>query len=106
MTSQRHIFILDANNNGSKLSSYELPSGSWSSPTIANERLYIGNHDWNVYCFANEISVTDNSQPADNRPYQPSLAIVAVLIIAIVILAAISGTYFFRKIKSQKNQSL
>ena len=106
MTSQRHIFILDANNNGSKLSSYEMPSGSWSSPTIANERLYIGNHDWNVYCFANEISVTDNSQPADNRPYQPSLAIVAVLIIAIVILAVISGTYFFRKIKSQKNQSL
>jgi len=48
MTSQRHVYILDAKNNGTKLASTEMPSASWSSPTIANGKLYIGNHDWNV----------------------------------------------------------
>jgi outer membrane protein assembly factor BamB len=52
VTSQRHIYILDAANNGAKLASYTTPSSSWSSPTISNGRLYVGNHDWNVYCFS------------------------------------------------------
>jgi len=102
MTSQRHLYVLDANNNGSKLSSYETPSGSWSSPTIANGRLYIGNHDWNIYCFANKVSTTDNSPPPENPQYSPSIFVIATLIIAIVILAVISGTYFLRKMKAQK----
>jgi outer membrane protein assembly factor BamB len=102
MTSQRHLYVLDANNNGTKLSSYETPSGSWSSPTIANGRLYIGNHDWNVYCFANQVSTNDDSQPIENPPYSPSILVIAALIIAILVLAVISGTYFLRKIRAQK----
>ena len=102
MTSQRHLYVLDANNNGTKLSSYETPSGSWSSPTLANGRLYIGNHDWNVYCFANQVSTNDNSQPTENPTYSPSILVIAALVIAILVLAVISGTYFLRKIKAQK----
>jgi outer membrane protein assembly factor BamB len=52
VTSQRHIYILDAANNGAKLASFTTPSSSWSSPTVSNGRLYVGNHDWNVYCFS------------------------------------------------------
>jgi len=52
VTSQRHIFILDATNNGAIIASFTTPSSSWSSPTISNGRLYVGNHDWNVYCFS------------------------------------------------------
>jgi outer membrane protein assembly factor BamB len=52
VTSQRHIYILDAVNNGAKLASFTTPSSSWSSPTISYGKLYVGNHDWNVYCFS------------------------------------------------------
>jgi hypothetical protein len=98
MTSQRHIFILDANNNGSKLASYTTPSGSWSSPTIANGRLYIGNHDWNVYCFANTITAATNSS-AGNNLSSPSSLVVIALITAIIALAAVTLFYFSRKIR-------
>jgi outer membrane protein assembly factor BamB len=101
MTSQRHIFVLDANNNGSKLASYTTPSGSWSSPTIANGRLYIGNHDWNVYCFANTITATVNS-PAGNNLNSPSSTIVLALIAAIVALVVVTLFYFSRKLKKAK----
>jgi outer membrane protein assembly factor BamB len=98
MTSQRHIFILDANNNGSKLASYTTPSGSWSSPTIANGRLYIGNHDWNVYCFSNTITAATNSS-AGNNLSSPSSLVVIALITAIIALAAVTLFYFSRKIR-------
>ncbi|TFH25372.1 hypothetical protein E4G67_01055 [Candidatus Bathyarchaeota archaeon] len=101
MTSQRHIFVLDANNNGSKIASYTTPSGSWSSPTIANGRLYIGNHDWNVYCFANTITATVNS-PAGSNLNSPSSTIVFALIVAIVALAVVTLFYFSRKLKKIK----
>jgi outer membrane protein assembly factor BamB len=101
MTSQRHIFILDANNNGAKLASYTTPSGSWSSPTIANERLYIGNHDWNVYCFANTITATTNS-PTGNNLNSPSSTIMIALITAIAVLAVVTIFYFSRKLKKVK----
>jgi len=98
MTSQRHIFVLDANNNGAKLASYTTPSGSWSSPTIANSRLYIGNHDWNVYCFANTITATVNST-AGNNLNAPSSTIIIVLIAAILALVGVTLFYFSRKIR-------
>lgn len=60
VTSERHIYILDANNGGAKLAAYTMPSSSWSSPTIANGRLYIGCNDWNLYSFSASIS---NSEP-------------------------------------------
>ena len=101
MTSQRHLYVLDSNTNGSKIASYETPSGSWSSPSIANGRVYIGNHDWNVYCFEDKFSPNEN-QPIDNSGSQPSLLVAVALVIIIVILAAISGNYFRKKIKEHK----
>jgi outer membrane protein assembly factor BamB len=102
MTSQRHIFILDANNNGTKLASYTTPSGSWSSPTIANGRLYIGNHDWNVYCFANTITTTTTNSPTGNNLNSPSSTIVIALIAAIAALVVVTLFYFNRKLKKVK----
>ena len=103
MTSQRHIYILDANNNGSKLASYTTPSGSWSSPTIANERLYIGNHDWNVYCFADQIINTAASQPPENTN-SPSIEVVIGLVAAIIVLAVVTLLFFSRKLKKENKQ--
>jgi len=96
MTSQRHIFILDAKTNGTKLASYETPSGSWSSPSIANGRLYIGNHDWNVYCFAPTVTEPTVTPPPENVFTSPQyLTILAIFIAAIVVL--IVTLYFFSK---------
>ena len=96
MTSQRHIFILDSKTNGTKLTSYETPSGSWSSPSIANGRLYIGNHDWNVYCFATTVNEPKVTPPPENVLTSPQyLTILAVFITAIVVL--IVTLYFFSK---------
>jgi eukaryotic-like serine/threonine-protein kinase len=96
MTSQRHIFILDSKTNGTKLASYETPSGSWSSPSIANGRLYIGNHDWNVYCFAPMVTEPMVTPPPENVFTSPQyLTILAIFIAAIVVL--IVTLYFFSK---------
>jgi outer membrane protein assembly factor BamB len=107
MTSQRHIFILDAKNNGTKLDSTEMPSASWSSPTIANGRLYIGNHDWNVYCFTNKITVdkitvdiNDSQQP--EKFVSISVELLIVLILAVVIAAVVMVFYRIRRLKKQK----
>ena len=103
MTSQRHIYILDANNSGAKLASYTTPSGSWSSPTIANGRLYIGNHDWNVYCLANQISNTSPLEQPENTNL-PSSSVIIGLIAAIIALALVTIAYFSRKLKKHTNQ--
>ncbi len=103
MTSQRHVYILDANNNGSKLASYLTPSGSWSSPTIANGRLYIGNHNWNVYCFADQITNIAVSPPVIDGN-APSSTVVIGLIAAIVALALITLAYFSQRLKKGKQR--
>jgi outer membrane protein assembly factor BamB len=102
MTSQRHIYILDAYNNGSKLASYTTPSGSWSSPTIANERLYIGNHDWNIYCFANTITNSVVVQQENVLTSPTYIAIVIVFLTAIVILIILVISFTRRLKKGDK----
>ena len=52
VTSERHIFVLDATNNGTIIANFTTASSSWSSPTIANDRLYVGCNDWNIYCLS------------------------------------------------------
>ena len=99
MTSQRHIYILDANNNGTKLASYTMPSGSWSSPTIANGRLYIGNHNWNVYCFTNKITPNANESSSENTTPAPSIMVVVALVTVILVLAIAVVVYFGRRLK-------
>ena len=101
VTSQRDIFILDANNKGAKLATYTTPSSSWSSPTIANGNLYIGCNDWNLYCFSNTNAVTTQPSPkastiidfgsGDNM----TIALVFI-VVAVVILITLAG-YLIRK---------
>ena len=93
VTSQRHIFILDVNNGGVIIANATTASSSWSSPTIANDRLYIGCNDWNVYCFAETITpqtTTTTSTPAPTSSSEvPSIIYLVIMIIAIVAVAAV-----------------
>ncbi len=93
VTSQRHIFVLDVNNQGTVIANATTGSSSWSSPTIANNRLYIGCNDWNVYCFAEEITpetTTTTATPTSTSGSEASsLAYFAVIIIAVVAVAAV-----------------
>jgi outer membrane protein assembly factor BamB len=56
---RRVTYVLNAT-DGSRLSYFGTGSNSWSSPTIYEGRLYIGNQDWNVYCL--DDSPVINSQ--------------------------------------------
>jgi outer membrane protein assembly factor BamB len=87
VTSQRHIYILDATNNGAKLGSFTTPSSSWSSPTLSNGRLYVGNNDWNVYCLTNYVTYEEPPPPESGTSwgYVFMLAAVAVIVVAVVI---------------------
>jgi outer membrane protein assembly factor BamB len=48
-TDRRSIYVLNAT-NGDRLSWFGTGSNSWSSPSIYEGRVYIGNQDWNLYC--------------------------------------------------------
>jgi len=96
VTSQRDIFILNANNNGTKLATYTTPSSSWSSPTIANGRLYIGCNDWNVYSFTNYFINQASAPTPKTEPLSiVSVAIGAIATLAVIIIVAVG--YVIRK---------
>ena len=103
VTSQRDVYILNANNNGAKIATYTTPSSSWSSPTIANGMLYVGCNDWNVYCLSNDItSQASTSTPSHSVMLAPGLlAFVAVIAIVVVVVVAVLG-YVIRK-RSKKS---
>jgi outer membrane protein assembly factor BamB len=92
MTSQRHMFILDAADQGTKLANYTMPSGSWSSPSLYDGKIYIGNHDWNIYCFAENGGSTPALQDNYSPEIDPTLALIAVVavVIAVLMMVAIS----------------
>ncbi len=46
---RRQIYVLNAS-TGERLSWFPTGSKCWSSPTLWQGRLYVGNHDWNIYC--------------------------------------------------------
>jgi eukaryotic-like serine/threonine-protein kinase len=46
---QRGMYVLNAT-DGSRLSWFSTPSNSWSSPTLYEGKVYVGNNDWHVYC--------------------------------------------------------
>ena len=104
VTSERHIFVLDATQNGAKLANATLPSSSWSSPTIANGRLYIGCNDWNVYCFSGYLgsSASASTSPSPSAP-SPNvlsgsyLTIVLAAVVIIVIIVVVAVAYVIRK---------
>ena len=57
VTDQRSVHILNAT-NGEQLSIITTGSNSWSSPTIYEGRVYAGNNDWNLYCYADNQATT------------------------------------------------
>ncbi|MBK5115274.1 MAG: PQQ-binding-like beta-propeller repeat protein, partial [Candidatus Heimdallarchaeota archaeon] len=57
VTDQRSVHILNAT-NGKQLSMITTGSNSWSSATIYEGRVYVGNNDWNIYCFADNQATT------------------------------------------------
>ena len=98
VTSQRSIFIFDATNNGTKIAIATTPSSSWSSPTIANGRLYIGCNDWNVYSFSNDVTSQEStSTPSNNVNFEFNFVAVAVAIAASLIVAVVAFGYLLRK---------
>ena len=97
VTSERHIYILDATNNGTKIASATTPSSSWSSPTIANGRLYIGCNDWNVYCFSNYVTNETSSTPSNNVTSGTISVAVIAAIAAVVVIATAALGYVIRK---------
>jgi outer membrane protein assembly factor BamB len=94
VTSQRNIFILNAT-GGEKLGRATTPSSSWSSPALYGGRLYVGNNDWNVYCYAPTITVSEPSPTPIpvTPPTESDYAIIAIIAILAVIL--IVGYVFF-----------
>jgi outer membrane protein assembly factor BamB len=55
----RVLYVLNAT-DGSKLSWFEAGSNFWSSPSIYEGRVYIGNQDWSVYCLAAYPTLTSS----------------------------------------------
>jgi outer membrane protein assembly factor BamB len=95
VTSQRHTFIINAD-NGDKFLAYTTPSASWSSPTLSDGRLYIGNNDWNIYCFTTSITNEPISTQVNELPQVPQLVIIVVGL-AIVAAVAILAVYLYFK---------
>ena len=86
VTSQRHIFIINAI-NGDKVLAYTTPSASWSSPTPCDGRLFIGNNDWNVYCFTASFT----SEPSTNQIEEPTPITNYVYVIVGVTIATVAA---------------
>ncbi len=101
VTSQRDIFILDTNNKGAKLATYTTPSSSWSSPTIANGRLYIGCNDWNLYCFSNIENYISKPTPSSTLiidiGHGPNMTVTFVILVALAIIIIIVAGYVIRR---------
>jgi outer membrane protein assembly factor BamB len=102
VTSQRHIFIFDTRDNGTKIATATLPSSTWSSPTIANGKLYIGCNDWNVYCFTENITstVVSVAPVTDTLSFEIRLVIATGVIAGIIVAGVL--VYRFRKKRSKK----
>ena len=110
VTSQRDVFILDTNNKGAKLATYTTPSSSWSSPTIANGRLYIGCNDWNLYCFSNIENYISKPTPTSTLIidiyHGPNMTITFAILVAFVIIVIIGAGYFIRRNRNKPQSKL
>jgi outer membrane protein assembly factor BamB len=89
-SSQRDVFILNANNKGAKIATYKTPSSSWSSPTIANGLLYVGCNDWNVYCLSNNITNQTSPSTSSNNVTLEHGLLVLIAIIAVVVIVVVA----------------
>ncbi|MDG6222178.1 MAG: PQQ-binding-like beta-propeller repeat protein [Candidatus Bathyarchaeota archaeon] len=82
VTSQRHIFIIDAETSNKTLA-YTTSAVSWSSPAVVDGKLYIGNNDWNIYCFAEDTTnnIEDTEVSFDAIVY--TLIVVATVVMVV-----------------------
>ena len=102
VTSQRHIFILDADNGGAKLETMEMPSSSWSAPTIANNMLYIGCNDWNLYAFRENVTIQATMQTSastDTFKLAPDAPLLIIATAIIVVAVTVFGYVIKRRYK-------
>jgi len=67
VTDQRHVYVVNAT-DGAKLGYFSTSSNSWSSPTIYEGRVYVGDQDWNVYCLAESPALTSTITVGLNEP--------------------------------------
>jgi outer membrane protein assembly factor BamB len=97
VTSQRNIFVLDVTNKGNIIANASTLSSSWSSPTIANNRLFIGCNDWNVYSFKEDTPTASggNQHPTSTptpmepftwRDYAVIAATIAIILVAVAVI--------------------
>ena len=56
---QRGMYVLNTT-DGTKLTWFATPANSWSSPTLYEGRLHVGNMDWNVYCLSEYPALSSN----------------------------------------------
>jgi outer membrane protein assembly factor BamB len=94
VTSERHIFILNASNKGAELDKATTPSSSWSSPTIANGELYIGCNDWNLYCYTSAvpgqvISTSPSTSPGASSGVNGTYLTAAIVVIALILIVGV-----------------
>jgi flavorubredoxin len=81
-----------------------MPSSSWSSPTIANNMLYIGCSDWNVYAFRENVM---NQASTSTSANSFTLAINTLILIGatgILVIGVVTMGYIIRK-RSNKSIS-
>lgn len=106
VTSQRHIFVLDTTNEGNIIDTATTGSSSWSSPTIANNRLYVGCNDWNLYCFAENVTSANQSDGTPTPTGTPSpedelnATYIAAIMAAIAIVAVALSAVYLKKFKN------
>jgi outer membrane protein assembly factor BamB len=98
VTSQRRIFIINAT-NGEKTLAYTTPSASWSSPTLCYGRLYVGNNDWNVYCFTTSYSSEPLPTPIPPPEAVTDYGFIIIGTIIVIVVAAGSIYYYFKFLK-------
>jgi outer membrane protein assembly factor BamB len=101
VTSQRHIFVLDATNNGEKLETTDMPSSSWSSPTIANNMLYIGCNDWNVYAFRENVTNQPSTTISSSNSTLSSGMLALIAISGAAVVVAVSTVVYVIKKRSK-----
>lgn len=98
VTSQRRIFVLNAT-NGDIITHVTTPSASWSSPTLVDGRMYVGNNDWNIYCFTDYISPGDSSSGQGVSPD------VAYWVAVVAILIVMGVVFFYTRPTEQKKDN-
>ena len=74
-----------------------MPSSGWSSPTIANNMLYIGCNDWNVYAFRENVTNEGSASTSLNSFTLAPSTLALIGATGIVVVAVATVGYVIRK---------